>query len=92
MFCVWDCYAPNGWEFFLRKWMTDTARNILFVPLIFLFISLLPAEEIEFSLTSSYDESLQKAVLFIPDTHGPDHARPLLVIAHYMGVRPQTLD
>ncbi len=65
--------------------MTDTARNVLFFTFIFLFISLIPAEEIEFSFTSSYDQSLQKAVLFIPDTPGPDHARPLLVIAHYMG-------
>ncbi len=63
--------------------------KLRFPVILFLFTALAAstclAGETEFTFKSSFDNSEQKAVAYIPDTVKKTEPRPLLVVAHFMG-------
>ncbi len=56
----------------------------LILALIFITTPVL-AGEAEFTFTNGFDGTEQKAMSYVPDGMGDKDARPLLVVAHYMG-------
>ena len=62
-------------------------RVLFFFMLLFLsvLVTFCQAEEIEFTFQNTFDNTQQKAVVFVPDICKTKKENPLLVVAHYMG-------